>query len=451
MLIIAVTGFLFYKGWLKNLFTLRLHRKPRITWSDSHKLAGIWSLLFVVLIALTGVFYFAELMTIAADKNEALLMPRPTQVSTEKMAEYGETISLLPMSVYVDSAKSAYPGLDIRGVRIPHKAGDFVYINGQAGNPLTRDRANHVMLNPAIAEVEHVLKSTNLTFLPLITDIADPLHFGYFGGLSTKIIWFMFGLIVSFSILSGTYLWFIKLVDKQRKMRGRAKARGSGKQIPVSFWLRGVTVSITVSLIYFFWILFATFDGIHEYGAMPQPLSETIAEQRVGPWNTQLRAAHYFDEPDKHYLEFKFKDSPATIPNTEATSLNLLKNRQLLASLDMDIYGKTNYLAVDEAFEDQINKADSAHIEVQGFSGAAYGLPIATRLLEEGVQTIRERASENAEVPQRLWPISPHGIWIYIGFFIVITTLAIVWWARLIFKHLNSITKTTSATKKVAA
>jgi len=59
LLFSALTGFLFYKGWLKNLFTLRIGRSVKMLFSDAHKLTGIWSLVFTVLIALTGVFYFA--------------------------------------------------------------------------------------------------------------------------------------------------------------------------------------------------------------------------------------------------------------------------------------------------------------------------------------------------------------------------------------------------------
>lgn len=48
LLTAALSGFAFYKGWLKQLFTLRLSRSRRLRWSDLHKTAGIWGLMFRV-------------------------------------------------------------------------------------------------------------------------------------------------------------------------------------------------------------------------------------------------------------------------------------------------------------------------------------------------------------------------------------------------------------------
>ena len=39
-----------------------------------------------------------------------------------------------------------------------------------------------------------------------LNDIADPLHFGTWGGTTTKILWFIFGLSVSGLIVLGLYL-----------------------------------------------------------------------------------------------------------------------------------------------------------------------------------------------------------------------------------------------------
>ncbi len=54
LLAASLSGFLFYKGWLKQLFTIRRGRGRRLLWSDVHKSAGIWSFAFALLIALTA-------------------------------------------------------------------------------------------------------------------------------------------------------------------------------------------------------------------------------------------------------------------------------------------------------------------------------------------------------------------------------------------------------------
>ncbi|NBC27802.1 MAG: hypothetical protein GVY08_13140 [Bacteroidetes bacterium] len=414
MLIIVLAGFLFYKGWLKNLFTLRLDRKKRVQWSDGHKLAGIWSLLFALVIVLTGVFYFSELMVQASENNDLLVMPSPDHVEEDVMARYDSVIELLPMSVYTDSALAALPGLDIRGIRMPKQAGEFVYINGQEGNPLTRDRANHVLLDPATAEVVDVLKSSEMTLLPFITDIADPLHFGYFGGLTTKILWFLFGLIISFSILSGSYLWVIKTVEK-------AKTPVDG--FP---WMRGVTISTTIALLYFLWVAVATVDGIRSYGPMPDPVSEPIAEFSIGDWQASSDMTHYFSEPDKTYLELNFQ----TRGLVNIREVSLLAEPDDAEPFSFESYAQSHYLDLDEEVRDLLNSSETVYLSVDAFNNDDHVLEISSADILSAYRAVVQQKEAIPQPVQREWPQSKPGIWIYIGLFVLLTISIIIIWVR---------------------
>ncbi|MFN3388099.1 MAG: PepSY-associated TM helix domain-containing protein, partial [Allosphingosinicella sp.] len=57
-----------WRGWLKPIRT----RDARTGWGDFHRLAGVWSLWFVLLMIVTGLWYFAE-QTVARAPN----LPRP--------------------------------------------------------------------------------------------------------------------------------------------------------------------------------------------------------------------------------------------------------------------------------------------------------------------------------------------------------------------------------------
>ena len=53
-----------------------------------------------------------------------------------------------------------------------------------------------------------------------ILHIADPLHYGTIGGIWTKIIWFVFGLLLSGMSLSGFIMWYLR-VNKLKKPQTR--------------------------------------------------------------------------------------------------------------------------------------------------------------------------------------------------------------------------------------
>lgn len=284
LLVVGLTGFFFYKGWLKQLFTLRRGRGPRLLWSDLHKGAGIGGLAFALLIGFTGVFYFVEVCFQEADRYDALLPPPLPGIEGSSLAAYGPHPELLPPDSYVAAAKAAFPGLRVTSVRLPHRPGEPVYLDGQAGNPLTRDRANKVLVHPFSGEVIAVQRSSELGVVPFITDAVDPLHFGYFGGLGTKVLWCVLGLTLSFAILSGTYLWVVRTQPVRRSPSPRAPSNESSERLhlmPFS-WLRGASVAFALTLAYFLVVVFATVNGIQEY--RPTASAAALPDTAPGVW-----------------------------------------------------------------------------------------------------------------------------------------------------------------------
>ena len=296
----GLAGICFYKGWRAQLFALRTDKGPRRRWSDLHKTTGIWVFLFVLLIATTGVFYFVEVCFQAADNYRALLPPPLPQVDKTSLGSYGAQPALLAPNEYAKRARAAFPGLTIRSLRMPNRIGAPVYLDGQAGNPLVRDRANKVLLHPFSGEVIAVQHSADLAVIPLVTDLVDPLHFGYFGGLATKIIWFILGMALSFSILAGAYLWVV-----------RAKPNPAQR-------LRGATVSAILTLAYLIVAIFSTLEGIYEYGTQTAP-PVVIAERAVGPYRVKMTCAVPCDPREGMRLAAKFLG--AGFPNYKRVSI----------------------------------------------------------------------------------------------------------------------------------
>jgi uncharacterized iron-regulated membrane protein len=268
----GVTGFGFYRGWLRQMLRLELRGTRRRRWSDLHKVAGIWGLPFTLLIAVTGIYYFVEVAYQRAGSYETLLPPPALPVDEEGLAAFGPQPELLPLGRYVELARQAYPELQVRTVRPAQAPGQAVYVDGQAGNALTRDRADQVHLHPFTGEVVDIQRTGELGVLPFLTDAVDPLHFGYVGGFGTQLAWFVLGLLLSFSILSGTYVWVVRSVGSRKRP---------------SWLLRGAPVAVAVTLLYLGVVGSATVEGIRGY-ASPEAGMLTLGAVDVGPWEVRM-------------------------------------------------------------------------------------------------------------------------------------------------------------------
>ncbi|MEM1119119.1 MAG: PepSY domain-containing protein, partial [Bacteroidota bacterium] len=114
---------------------------------------------------------------------------------------------------------------------------------GLSKMPLVRNRANRVYLHPTTYEVLKVQKAEETATVTWLNDIADPLHFGYWGGLITKIIWFFGGLAITG--LVGTGIWIsLKRKVKNEKQR-QAQRLGKWK------WVNGVIFGLMAVIMYY--------------------------------------------------------------------------------------------------------------------------------------------------------------------------------------------------------
>lgn len=218
LLISLVTALVFYKKWWQKLFELKTGKGPLVFLRSLHRLVGVWSVPFTLLFSITGIWYFLERTNTAGIGRIA--NPRSPKIEVlEKAKETEEGIDskTLDYDRAIQIAKVQIPNLKL-GFIVPSRGtSGTIYITGKSEVPLVRPRANRVYINPNTYEVVSVQKATEIGAIMYLNDIADPLHFGSWGGLATKIIWFILGAGITSLVGSGIWITLKRKAVKRKK------------------------------------------------------------------------------------------------------------------------------------------------------------------------------------------------------------------------------------------
>lgn len=198
LILSLVTGLIAYKKFWRGFFRMpRWHRDSRTWFGDLHRLIGLWSLWFVALIGLTSVWYFVE----HAGLN--LETPEPVVAAPAIV----QKVSGDQINAWAALAREQMPGLAITAIYFPYEAGNPVIVQGQWQAWLVRERTNAVFIDPATGRIVGKRIAHDMVVGERIVHTADPLHFGNFGGLASKLIWVVFGLLLTAMAGSGAYIY----------------------------------------------------------------------------------------------------------------------------------------------------------------------------------------------------------------------------------------------------
>jgi len=219
LLISLVTALYFYKKWWRKLFELTTGKGSLVFFRSLHRLVGVWSAPFTLLFSLTGIWYFIERANVAGVSDTANLRTPSLEVPFVDSSSFQVAKWAINYDEAIMIARRQISGLQVKDILPPSSPVDALYLTGKSQEALVRNRANRVYLHPKTLKVLWVQRADALPAATWLNDIADPLHFGYWGGLATKVIWFVLGLGISSLVLSG--IW----IAQKRKVKGRAKQK----------------------------------------------------------------------------------------------------------------------------------------------------------------------------------------------------------------------------------
>ncbi|MEM6682470.1 MAG: PepSY-associated TM helix domain-containing protein [Pseudomonadota bacterium] len=212
MLSAAISGILLHKNMIRDLFVAPRWSSLLLNRRDRHILAGSWSLPFSFILAFTGTFFsfagaiglpIVAIVAFGGDQEKLIreIQGVPaTQDSTPAaltnidtvVAQSTQIVGSKPTAISVRNWGRADALITLR-----HPAAQGS-LNGSL-HRFAGPSGDYLGLKPNIG----TQPSAGNTAVGLI----GPLHFGTFGGLLSKIVWFSLGLATCYITLTGLQLW----------------------------------------------------------------------------------------------------------------------------------------------------------------------------------------------------------------------------------------------------
>jgi uncharacterized iron-regulated membrane protein len=218
MLGALITGLVIYKSFWRA-FTqpkLRLKQGRKTLLADLHRLAGVWSIWFLLIMSVTGLWYLCQAILwhshVDIEPHSPMLSVQNLPVNTSEIP-----VPSFNLSHALSVAEQRFPDFKGSYIMLPEHNRDTYKLFG-SGDFIFYDKyAYGVIVNPWTGVIESVRQPIDMTPLQTLSHIADPLHYGTIGGIWTKIIWFLFGLLLTGMSITGFMMWAGRTAKAARK------------------------------------------------------------------------------------------------------------------------------------------------------------------------------------------------------------------------------------------
>ena len=209
-----ITGLIIYKNFW-HAFTkpkLRFNQGKKTLLKDLHSMAGVWSMWFLLIMSLTGFWYLTQAVMW---HNDIDIEKHAPLVNTSDLPSSKASPAMsLDQALYL--TKQQFADFKPHYIMLPEHNRDMYKISGSNNRIFYDDYSFSTTINPWTGELAALKSPESMSALQTISHIADPLHYGTLGGIWTKLIWFVFGVILSGMSITGFMMWRSKLVKTKK-------------------------------------------------------------------------------------------------------------------------------------------------------------------------------------------------------------------------------------------
>jgi uncharacterized iron-regulated membrane protein len=215
LVLALVSGVVLYAPFARKpgFATVRRGKSNRLRWLDWHNVIGGVTLAWAMVVGVTGTintladpitaWWRADALAhLVHDRNGAVLPYRPGLAQ-----------------IALRNAQAAVPGSQVQFVAFPGAAfssRDHIAVYLKGDTPLTAKLLTPVMVDACTGTVDGVAP---MPWYMKALLLAQPLHFGDYGGLAMKVLWALLDLASIVVLGSGLYLWLGKPRPARRERR----------------------------------------------------------------------------------------------------------------------------------------------------------------------------------------------------------------------------------------
>jgi uncharacterized iron-regulated membrane protein len=221
-----ITGIVVYKRFWRAFLhpRLRLRKGNRIFWGDVHRLVGVWSIPFIAVMAVTaGWFLIQAILDDAHISISTTGAPAVVARGDVPIVTWGAPAPRITPEQAVEAVRVELPDLEPSFVQLPSNAYRHVSVGGRGTYPLLFET---VKVNPYNGKVDQMRLVSDRSPLEIVTESMRPLHTGDFAGLWLKLVYLVFGLLLTTLVFSGMMVWTKRTaLETVKLVRGRSPAR----------------------------------------------------------------------------------------------------------------------------------------------------------------------------------------------------------------------------------
>lgn len=199
MLFSIMTGLVIYRKFVWRVLLFQVPFKWnnwRLASSSLHRIFGVWTLVFNLIIFFTG--FWMNLFSMDPAYWKKQMSPAPAN-----------TLAEISMDQLLQRAKAAMPGLQIRNVYLPTQPDKDFRISGMLESQLPLfHNPNTVSVDTRTGNVKHVQRLEDLGFWEKVESSFLPLHTGSFGPWPVRAFYVLLGFMPGMLSVSGAVLFW---------------------------------------------------------------------------------------------------------------------------------------------------------------------------------------------------------------------------------------------------